>query len=443
VINNVRIFKKFIDHEDHNFRIEHKYHLEVGTLKPLLMNEQTISNKQADSTSQFSDKPVILIFIGNYLPGYKAGGILRTTTNRVDFLCDEFEFWIVTRDRDLGDDKPYPDIKFNQWQKVGNAMVYYLPPQSCTVKDILHLIERTPHHVLLLNSFFDTFTIKVLVNRKLHRAIFKSVIVAPCGEFAWASLKQKYLKKFVFIQVARLFRLYKKVTWQASSEFEAQDIINVMKIKPDAIHVAINLPNKDTSYIAANVTARPSHGCEGLKIVFLSRISREKNLDYALRVLSKVNAMVWFDIYGPAENVTYWKECQALISQLPANVIVNYLGSANPNQVLNIFSSYDIFLFPTGGENYGHVIAESLIAGTRVLISNKTPWRNLQTDGLGWDENLDQMDSFVAIIQKLALESVDERMKKRVLVKANIMARLLDPTVLEANRQLFIRQLLR
>ena len=111
-----------------------------------------------------SDKPVILAFVGNYLPGYKAGGILRITVNTVDHLCDEFEFKIVTRDRDVGDDKPYLDIKLNQWQPVGNAMVYYLPPQSSTVKDILNLIVRTPHHMLYLNSFFDPLTIKVLLN---------------------------------------------------------------------------------------------------------------------------------------------------------------------------------------------------------------------------------------------------------------------------------------
>lgn len=388
-------------------------------------------------------KPVILTFVGNYLPGYKAGGILRTTVNIVDHLCEEFEFRIVTRDRDIGDDKPYADIKINQWQHVGNAMVYYLPPQSSTVKDILNLIVSTPHHLLYLNSFFDPFTIKVLLNRKIRRVNFKPVIVAPLGEFGWASLKQKYKKKFVFIQVARFFGLYKKVTWRASSEFEALDIINVMKIKPDAIHIAPDLPNKIISDESLDETFQPTPDCKGLRIVFLSRISREKNLDYALRVLSKVNAKVFFDIYGPAENATYWKECKDLISQLPSNIIVKYLGNVNPNQVVHIFSRYDLFLFPTAGENYGHVIAESLTSGTPVLISTETPWRNLQTDGLGWDIDLVQIDSFVEIIEKLALLKDTERLKKRAIVKENIMERLLDPAVLETNRQLFKRQLLR
>jgi glycosyltransferase involved in cell wall biosynthesis len=382
------------------------------------------------------DKPVILTFIGNYLPGYKAGGILRVIVNTVDHLCGEFEFRIVTRDRDLGEDKPYADIKVNQWQQVGYAMVYYLPPQSRSVKNILNLIINTSHSVLYLNSFFDPLTIKVLLNRKFHGATFKPVIVAPWGEFAWASLRQKYPKKFFFIQLARMFGLYKNVTWRASSEFEKMDIIKVMKIKPGAIHITGDLPLKNIASTAPDSNFNLPENHEGLRIVFLSRISREKNLDYALMVLKKVQAKVVFDIYGPVENQTYWKECQKLIGRLPTNVTVHYLGVVHPDQVLNVFSQYDLFLFPTGGEAYGHVIAECLTSGTPVLLSTETPWRNLQSEGLGWDVDLVHEDSFAEIIENLALLNDDDRLKKRTEIKAKILERLLDPVVLESNRQL-------
>lgn len=400
-----------------------------------------LDNKSCSSMSS-CDKPIILTFVGNYLPGYKAGGILRTIANSVDHLCEDFEFRIVTRDRDLGENKPYPDIKPNQWQQVGNAMVYYLQPQAITVKNISNLIKGTPHHVLYLNSFFDPFTIKVLWTRWVGRIKLKHLIVAPRGEFAWGSLGLKYKKKLAYIQISRLLGLYENVTWHASSEFEALDIVKVMKIKPDAINTALDLPNKSIQDEFIDGAFQSTPDCEGLRLVFLSRIAREKNLDYALRVLSKVNAKVVFDIYGPAEDATYWKECQKLISQLPANLTVNYFGSVSPNEVVHIFSRYDLFLFPTAGENYGHVIAESLTSGTPVLISTETPWRNLQANQLGWDIDLVQMDTFVEIIEKLALQSYRERSKMRGFIKTKIMERLIDPTVLEANRQLFNKLLL-
>ncbi len=408
----------------------------------LCMTEELGVGQRSDISRNVCDKPVILTFIGNYLPGYKAGGILRSLVNTVEHLCDDMEFWIVTRDRDLGDDKPYDDVKINQWQSLGSAMVYYLSPQSSTIKAISKLIFRTKHDVLYLNSFFDRFTIKVLLIRRLSRQSFQPVIVAPRGEFAWGSLGLKFLKKFVFIHVARLFGIYKKVAWHASSELEANDIAKVMNIKPNEIHIALDLPNRINPDNSFDVTFNPTPEGESLRLVFLSRIAREKNLDYALRVLNKVNIKVFFDIYGPAEDATYWKECQKLINQLPSNVTVNYLGSVRPDEVVRIFRRYDLFLFPTAGENYGHVIVESLISGTPVLISTETPWRNLQVDGLGWDIDLVRMDSFVETIENLALLSHNERFKNRAIVKAKIMERLLDPVVLETNRQLFKRQLL-
>ena len=319
-------------------------------------------------------------------------------------------------------------------------MVYYLSPQSSTRKDIFNLIAGTHHQVFWLNSFFDPLTIKVLLNIKLGRLPCKPVIVAPRGEFAWASLKQKYPKKFVFIQLARLLGLYRKVTWHASSELEALDIIEVMKIPRNAIRVMDDFPIRTISEESPRLTSHATRNVENLKVVFLSRIAREKNLDYALRVLSRVNARVVFDIYGPAPDLTYWRECQDLIGQVPVNVTVNYLGSVGPDQVLGIFSRYDLFFFPTGGEAYGHVIAECLTSGTPVLTSTQTGWRNLQADGLGWDIDLAQEDSFVEIIQNLASLNADERRERRAIVKVKIMERLLKSDVFDAHRQLFTSQ---
>jgi len=385
-------------------------------------------------------KPTIITFVCNYLPGFKAGGILRNVVNTIDNLYDDFNFLIITKDRDLGDDEPYTDVKIDEWQKIGNAMVLYLSPQNNTFKKISKLLTDTYYDIVLLNSFFDPFTVKVLLYKKLHTKNFKPVIVAPFGEFAWASLSQKYPKKYVFIKVAKVIGLYSNVVWRVSSEFEKADLVNIMKVKPDAIHITGDLPVKDVPEINQNETSLPTQK-QDLRIVFLSRIAREKNLDYALKVLQRVKAQVIFDIYGPAENQAYWKECQELILKLPGNITLNYLGSVTPDQVFNVFSRYDLFFFPTGGEAYGNVIAECLSVGTPVLLSTETPWRDLQSDGLGWDIDLDNMDAFVAAIEYASSLDSKTRLENRNVVKKNIEKRLFDPFVLESNKRLFKMQL--
>jgi glycosyltransferase involved in cell wall biosynthesis len=387
-------------------------------------------------------KPVVLTFINNYLPGYKAGGIPRSMINTVENLSDYINFWIVTRDRDLGDTKPYSSIKKNQWQTVGSTKVYYLSPQTSSFKNLKNLILTTKHEILYLNSFFDTFTIKMLLIRKFGGIAFAPVIVAPRGEFASAALKIKYLRKFIFIQIVRFIGLYKDITWHASSEFEEKDISHRMKIGNNLIHNALDLPTRYIPDDSISPVNNPTADYNGLKIIFLSRIARVKNLDYALQILSKVKARVFFDIYGTLEDLKYWNECQELIEKLPGNIKVNYLGTVKPDKVVPVFGFYDLFLFPSGGENYGHVIAESLTAGTPVLISNKTPWKNLKKDNLGWDFPLEQSDSFIETIEYCAALSREKKLENRESIKSMILNYLLDPVVLEDNRELFLKRVL-
>ncbi len=387
-------------------------------------------------------KPVILIVTGYYSPGFKAGGVLRNIINTVDNLCEKFDFRIITRDRDLGDDSPYPNIQPATWAPVGNAQVFYLPPELEQMASLNRLLSETPYDVLFLSSYFDPLTIRVLMNRKLRGINHPRVIVAPFGEFANASLTQKYAKKLAFMLFAKVVRLYADVTWRVSSTYEAADLIRVLGVSTDAIAVTGDLPT--IGYIP-ECESQPHTLSDlergGLRVVFLSRIAREKNLDYALRVLEKVRANVVFDIYGPAENASYWEECKRIAARLPSNISVNYKGHVNPDQVIPVFSQYDLFLFPTGGEAYGNVIAESLIAGTPVLISTETPWRTLQSDSLGWDLDLAQPEEFVRVIDEFAEIGNERRKDQRATVIRNIRTRLFDAEVMDSNVRLFASRL--
>ena len=175
-------------------------------------------------------------------------------------------------------------------------------------------------------------------------------------------------------------------------------------------------------------------------MVFLSRISQKKNLDYALRVLTKTRVRIQFDIWGPLEDPAYWKKCQNLIESLPENVVARYRGTAHNSEVNKILAEYDLFFLPTCGENYGHVIAEAVSAGTPVLLSDQTPWRNLQKEGVGWDLPLENgewafREAIEEALHKVGLGKVAWR--QRVLEFAT--NRLNDPSLREANRALFLR----
>ena len=135
-----------------------------------------------------------------------------------------------------------------------------------------------------------------------------------------------------------------------------------------------------TPVVTPDLNTTSSRAPGPLRFVFLSRISPMKNLDFLLRVLAKVSINVKLAIYGPQEDLQYWEHCLSLIKQLPENINVTLGGNVPQKQVRKVFSEHDVFVFPTRGENFGHVIFESLSAGTPVLVSDQTPW---QSDGHG------------------------------------------------------------
>lgn len=347
-------------------------------------------------------KPRILVFTHWYLPGYLGGGPIRTLANLVDWLGDEFEFRIVTGDRDLHAAIPYPGIVCDAWVPVGKAQVLYLSPKALGLRNVLRVLRETPHDLLYLNSFFDPqFTQVPLCLRRACRGPWPPVLLAPRGEFSAGAIKIKAWKKGPYLALARWAGLYRDAHWQASTNLEALDIENRMAPSAERLHIACNLrPRPDAGHSVAAVERVNREG-GGMKICFLSRIARMKNLDFALRVLAEVKTPVAFNIFGPQEDPRYWRECEALIGELPAHVKAQYLGSVPNDRVRETIAGHDLFFVPTKGENYGHVFMEAWSAGVPVLTSDQTPWRDLTEKGIGWEFPLARKDLFVDLLNQL------------------------------------------
>jgi len=381
-------------------------------------------------------KPIVLTSIGYYLPGYKAGGPIRTLANTTECLGDEFSFFILTSDRDLKSDEPYPSIKPGVWQTVGKAQVMYLHAAKQNCWHWRHWLKRLDYDVLYLNSCFAKSTIQTLILRWLRLVLPKPVILAPRGEFSPGALSLKKRKKSLYMAFSKWMNLYKGIIWQASSEYERLDIINTMNDTNLQIIIAPNLVLSRS--ITTTVTFKESGS---LKIAFLSRVARKKNLDYALQVLANVCGNIVFDIYGPLEDIAYWQECQSIIAQMPTNVKVSYLGEVPPDQVMGILSEYHLFFFPTRGENFGHVISESLRAGCPVLISEQTPWKGLEERKAGWVVPLEKTQQFQAALQTVL--EMDNATFQEWSSGARAYGEQVanDPAVIEANRALFLTAL--
>ena len=62
---------------------------------------------------------------------------------------------------------------------------------------------------------------------------------------------------------------------------------------------------------------------------------------------------------------------------------VKWLGPVSRTCVENLLWASDLMVLLTAGENFGHVVAESLQAGCPVLITDETPWTEFIRAGAG------------------------------------------------------------
>jgi len=387
-----------------------------------------------------TQKLKILILVDSYLPGYKGGGPTRSIKNMVDHLGDEFEFFIITADRDYGDTAPYAGVLVDQWNMVDKAQVYYASPVNQSLSGLARIINNSPHDVLYINSFFQpTFAIKPLLAILLRKLPRQTTIIAPRGELLDGCLKIKQWKKTCYISLAKLVGLYRDLNWQASNELEATSIRDTMGPIAQRIRIASNLlPIPSEVDVNGHNDGRENRD-RPFRICFLSRLTKEKNLDYALRILKDVNIPVVFDIYGPRQDDVYWRECKALMDEQRPPVEVRYMGNLENHAVAGMLVRYDLFFFPTRGENFAHVIIEAMLAGTPILIADTTPWRNLEAEGIGWDLPLDQPQLFVETIRKAAsLGSADYALFRR-RVREYAVKVSVDYNVLESTRQLLLK----
>lgn len=339
-------------------------------------------------------KTKVLVITEYYIPSVKGGGPIRSIKNLVDNLSDRVDFYIVAADRDLGDDTPFSGIKTDAWLDVGSAKVIYSNPVTLWHK-IASIMNSVEYDLLYLNTFFSLqySAIPILINKCKRKS--KKTVVVPRGQFAPGALGLKHGIKSLYIRLVKILGIYKNIVWHATAESEKKEIKVIFGNKAK-IEVVNNL-TADYKKLEYNKNIEKKSG--ELRIVFVSRVHPKKNLRKAIELLKDIDGKIEFNIYGPIENKAYWAECENVIGKLGTDICVSYKGIVAHENIMNIVMEHHVFLFPTLGENFGHVISEALIGGCPVIISDRTPWRGLEEKQVGWDIGLKDENKFVEVLQ--------------------------------------------
>jgi glycosyltransferase involved in cell wall biosynthesis len=343
----------------------------------------------------------ILTFADYYLPGFRAGGPVRTISAMVSQLPEPLQFLIVTRDRDYADRQAYPGVRVNEWTDVGRAKVLYLPKRNLNISTLVRLVRATGPDIIYANSLFSRITIRLLIARRLGSLGMIPIILAPRGELSAGALRLRRRRKKVFLTVGKHVGLFGRLLWQASTERERSDIMRALGDN-QSIRVSQNIaiaPDIFNHHGDHPFQGKSSKRSGAARFVFLSRITPMKNLRTVIELIGTLAGEVSLDIFGPVDDQIYLRECQSAASEVRPNVKITWRGSVAPDDVIPVISGFDFFVLPTLGENFGHVILESLSAGCPVLLSDRTPWNNIEANGAGWILPLEQRARWAEVLQ--------------------------------------------
>ncbi|MFL2579342.1 MAG: glycosyltransferase [Parvicellaceae bacterium] len=322
----------------------------------------------------------ILIFIDWYIPAYKAGGPIISVKNIIDHLSTQFDFYIITSNLDIDKKKVTDDSDLNKWISRKNYEIIYLNSKNQNIAFYNKIINDLHPEIIYLNSFFSyKFSIlPILVSRKNKYNI--KIILAPRGMLGDGALKIKRFKKVCFLKFMKFIGFYSNIHWHASTNNESVEIQNFFGTN-SKITIAQNL-----STINEKLKFKVGKLEDGfLTILYLSRVSKKKNLFFLIQsiILSEKKSKIKLKIIGFCEDELYFKSCIDLINE--NQIDYELLGTVPHEQLPKYYLSSDIFCLPTLHENYGHVIVEALSYGLPIIISQNTPWRNLENNKVGFD----------------------------------------------------------
>ena len=269
---------------------------------------------------------------------------------------------------------------FNIWKDVKKSDVVY----------IQYLFHYTVPFALFFSWFFD-----------------KDIILCPRGSLSkWGmEYKRKIIKKiwlFLFI-----YPFKKHIKWQESSYIERDDIlqyfpIGLVCIVTDGIEFSAFQTSRKISKEALLEKYTGKKFEQISDVVFsMGRLHKIKGFDVlidAFNLYLKETPNAKLIIAGADDGMQ--KELEIKINNLNISDAVFLIGMVNKQQKIELFSNSSVFALASSFESFGIVIAEALSCGLPVVVSNKTPWKDIEVNNCGiLAEN--QKDDFCSAFRQL------------------------------------------
>ena len=275
--------------------------------------------------------------------------------------------------------------------------------------DIVY-IQYLFHYTVLFSLLFSVFQ-------------KKKIIVCPRGSFSVFTLNNKL--PFIKLLWLNFFikPMVNNIVWQASSYLEQRDILNKF---PNADVEIINdgidydsFQNSISVYRNELLNKFTGITCNDVSNIFFSmgRLHKIKGFDVlidAFNLFLEKDKHAKLIIAGGDDGVG--EQLKNQIEKLNLSSSVFLIGAVNFENKKLLFNNCDFFALASEFESFGIVIAEALSCGKPVVVSNKTPWKDIQINNCGILAN-NEKNSFNDAFSKIINEKYDSSLIKNYVKK--------------------------
>ena len=229
--------------------------------------------------------------------------------------------------------------------------------------------------------------------------------IRPAGSLEPWCLKLKAWKKGLYFRLIERPQLNAAAAVHAVSTQEAENIRATGIAAPIVtIPNGVDLAAFDRGPDRAAARVQLDLPADARIVLFLGRIHPKKGLDVLGRAFAEVRDRMpgaLLAVVGPDEG-PYARQVRREYDELGLGRSVLFLGELRDDDKIAAFRAADAFVLPSRSENFGISVAESLAAGTPVVVSRNTPWEAVEREGAGYWTVLEPGPVAAALVELLA-----------------------------------------
>ncbi|AFZ59228.1 glycosyltransferase [Anabaena cylindrica FACHB-243] len=240
-------------------------------------------------------------------------------------------------------------------------------------------------------------------------------ILRPLGTLDPADLRKKKLLKQLYVKILECGNLAGAAAIHFTSEQEAKISARFgVKTKDLVIPLGVIPPSEDGKNSVSNQWDIPS---DKPVVLFMSRIDPKKGLDLLLPALEKLlndGFKFHFILAGTnPQDPIYEQKIKSEIENSPLNVHTTITGFVTGEAKQSLLKAADLFVLPSYYENFGIAVAEAMVAGKPVVISDQVHiYQQVVDSESGWVGKTD-VKSLVDLLKE-ALSNPQECQRRGV-----------------------------